>query len=103
MESPKVDEAESLSIGGDNHLNVVIANYAPHVRCDRTGPPGPPFQSCLAIVADMIATRDRAVFGVKSRDPRVEVNLPRIYKASKPRSLNFHTAGVRSLVSGRKG
>ena len=70
-----------FSTGGDNHLNIVIADYAPNVRCDRTPTPGPPWESCLAIVADMVATRDRKVFGDKNRDPRVEVNLPFFYKA----------------------
>ncbi|KAL9132616.1 MAG: hypothetical protein Q9175_006206, partial [Cornicularia normoerica] len=64
----------AADIGGDNHLNVVIADYAPHVRCDRSATPGPPWNSCLAIVADMVATRDRKVFGDKGRDPRVEVS-----------------------------
>ena len=69
--------------GGDNHLNVVVADYAPNVRCDRTATPGPPWESCLYIVSDMLATKNREVFGVKSRDARVEVNLPRFFKASK--------------------
>ena len=82
----------AADIGGDNHLNVVIADYAPHVRCDRTATPGPPWNSCLAIVADMVATRDRKVFGDKGRDPRVEVKLPSFYKASKfDPSLKFNT------------
>ena len=69
-------------LGGDNHLNVVITDYVPQVRCDRTAAPGPPWESCLAIAADMAATMDRKVFGDKSRDPRVEVNLPHYFKAS---------------------
>ena len=69
-------------LGGDNHLSVVIADYAPNVRCDRTATPGPPWVSCLVIVSDMAATKDRKVFGEKSRDPRVEVNLPYFFKAS---------------------
>lgn len=73
----------AADVGGDNHLNVVIADYAPQVRCDRTATPGPPWASCLAIVADMMATNVRKVFGDKSRDPRVEVNLPHLFKASK--------------------
>lgn len=78
-------------LGGDNHLNIVIADYKPNVRCDRTPTPGPPWESCLAIAADMSASRDRKVFGDKSRDPRVEVNLPHYYKASTfdPRLLIF--------------
>lgn len=73
----------AADVGGDNHLNVVIADYAPQVRCDRTATPGPPWASCLAILADMIATKVRKVFGDKSRDPRVEVSLPHVFKASK--------------------
>lgn len=72
-----------FSTGGDNHLSVVIADYAPNIRCDRSATPGPPWESCLAIVADMLATKDRKVFGDKSRDTRVEVNLPHLFKASK--------------------
>ena len=64
-------------------MNVVIADYTPHVRCDRTATPGPPWESCLLILSDMVATRDRKVFGDKSRDPRVDVNVPYYFKASK--------------------
>lgn len=70
-------------LGGDNHLNVAIADYVPNVRCDKTATPGPPWESCLLIIADMTATRDRKVFGDKRSDPRVEVNLPFVLKASK--------------------
>ena len=77
------DLIPSSSLGGDNHLNVVISNYSPHIRCDKSGAPGPPLESCLIIGADMVASTDRKVFGDRSRDPRVEVNLPFTYKASK--------------------
>ena len=73
---------QSPSPGGDNNLNVVIADYAPHVRCDKPPSKGPPWESCLLILADMPATVDRKVFGVKSQDARVEVNVPYYLKAS---------------------
>ena len=79
---PFQDIIEAPRPGGDNNLNVVVADYAPHVRCDKSPTSGPPWKSCLSIVADMEATRDRQVFGDKNRDPRVEVHVPHIYKAS---------------------
>ena len=69
-------------LGGDNRINVVVSGDAPHVRCDRTATPGPPWESCLIIVADMAATKGRKVFGDHSQDPRVEVNLPYLLRAS---------------------
>lgn len=72
-----------MDVGGDNHLDVVIASYEPRVRCDRTtGVKGPPWESCLLINSDMKASRERRVFGFKRADPRVQDGLPHIYKAS---------------------
>lgn len=90
---PFQDIIEAPRPGGDNNLNVVVADYAPHVRCDRSPTSGPPWKSCLSIVADMKATRDRQVFGDKNRDPRVEVHVPQIYKASgfNPYHLTIHS------------
>lgn len=90
---PFQDIIEAPRPGGDNNLNVVVADYAPHVRCDRSPTSGPPWKSCLSIVADMKATRDRQVFGDKNRDPRVEVHVPQIYKASgfNPSQLTIHS------------
>lgn len=73
---------ESRSLGGDNNLNVVITDYEPHVRCDKSTTSGPPWESCLLILSDMAATVDRKVFGVKRQDARVEVNVPYFLKAS---------------------
>ena len=70
------------NVGGDNKINVVIATYEPRVRCDRTAVKGPPWESCLLISLDMEASKERMVFGNKAADPRVQVNLPVIYKAS---------------------
>lgn len=69
-------------LGGDNNLNVVIGENAPHVRCDKSPAKGPPWESCLLILSDMAASANREVFGVKGQDPRVEVNLPYFLKAS---------------------
>ncbi|KAM0805897.1 hypothetical protein BDR22DRAFT_816768 [Usnea florida] len=69
------------NVGGDNKLNVVIASYEPRVRCDRTAVKGPPWESCLLIGLDMEASKERMVFGNKAADPRVQVNLPMVYKA----------------------
>lgn len=64
------------SLGGDNHLNIIIAEYAPNVHCDRSAAPGPPWESCATVVAGMQAAKNRKVFGDKSKDPRVEVDVP---------------------------
>ena len=76
-------DLELLSIGGDERLNLVITDYTPRVRCDKTATPGPPWESCLVIIHDMLVTKGRHVFGDKSQDPRVDVNLPQYFKASK--------------------
>ena len=73
---------KASSLGGDNHVNVVITEYAPRVRCDKAPTPLLPWESCLLILSDMAATKDRKVFGDKSRDPRVEINVPYVFKAS---------------------
>ena len=72
----------AADVGGDNKLNVVIADYEPRVSCDRTAVKGPPWESCLLISLDMEASKERMVFGNKAADPRVQVNLPMFYKAS---------------------
>lgn len=84
--------------GGDNNLNVVVSGYEPHVRCDKSSAKGPPWESCLLILADMAATWDRKVFGVKSQDARVEVNLPFYYKASElKRPFPLHNSSSLSM------
>lgn len=60
---------------------MVVSDYEPHVRCDRTARKGPPWESCLHILADMKAAQNVQVFGSPA-DPRVEVRLPWAFRAS---------------------
>ena len=60
---------------------VAIANYeSSNIRCDKDPGKGPPWRSCAHVFADMEATTTRQVFG--GSEPRVEVRLPKVYKAS---------------------
>ena len=73
-----------MSVGGDDNMRIAISSFDMDVRCDRRPVPGPPFESCLHIVADMEADTERKVFGNRG-EPRVQVNLPIVFKASESR------------------
>ncbi|CAD6589690.1 MAG: hypothetical protein ASARMPRED_004173 [Alectoria sarmentosa] len=71
----------AFNIGGDNQLNVAIANYKPSVKCDSTSAAGPPWKSCVAIFANMRATKQLRIFGY-SEDPGVDESLPFVLEAA---------------------
>ncbi|KAF6227108.1 hypothetical protein HO133_008549 [Letharia lupina] len=72
----------AFNIGGDNKVNVAIADYKPpNVKCDTTSTPGPAWNSCVAIVVNMRATKQARVFGY-SGDPSVEEELPLVLEGS---------------------
>ena len=90
---------------------MAIANYdIPQIRCDKDPGKGPPWRSCAHIFADMKATTTRQVFG-RGSEPRVEVSLPRVLKASMyspcechvyvslvVRSIDHATADARCMI-----
>ena len=67
--------SKHFHLGGDNRINVAIANYKPNVKCDSTSTPGPAWNSCVAIFVNMRAARPARIFGY-SEDPLVEEILP---------------------------
>lgn len=69
-----------FTLGGDNKLNVAIANYKPNIKCDSTSAAGPPWKSCVTIFVNMRATKQARIFGY-SEDPGVDEELPLILEA----------------------
>ncbi len=70
------------TLGGDNKLNVAIADYKPNIKCDTTPTPGPLWGPCVAIFANMRATKQPRVFGHPG-NPIVEEELPYILEERK--------------------
>lgn len=64
-----------FTLGGDNKINVAMADYKPNVKCDSTSTPGPAWNSCVAIFANMRATKQVRKFGFPG-DPGVQEELP---------------------------
>ena len=64
-----------MNLGGDNKVDVIIADYKPNVRCDQTSAPGPPWNSSVSIFANMRASKQFRVFG-KPGGPDVQESLP---------------------------
>ena len=82
-------KSQNLStLGGNNNINVVIADYKPNVKCDSTSTPGPAWASCVAIFANMRATKQARVFGY-SGDPSVEEELPLVLEGGKKAQLVY--------------
>lgn len=71
-----------ITLGGDNKINVAIASYKPNVKCDPTSTPGPAWNSCVAIFANMRATKQARVFGY-AEDTGVEEELPLVLEGGK--------------------
>ncbi len=63
------------TLGGDNNINVAIANYKPNVKCDSTSTTGPAWNSCVQVFGNMRASKKFRVFG-SAEDPGVEEILP---------------------------
>ena len=70
------------TLGGDNNVNVVIADYQPDVKCDSTSTPGPPWNSSVGIFAAMRASKRFRIFG-PTGEPDVEEGLPLVLEAGK--------------------
>lgn len=70
-----------ITLGGDNNINVAIASYKPNVKCDPTSTPGPAWNSCVAIFANMRATKQARVFGY-AEDTGVEEELPLVLEGA---------------------
>ncbi|CAF9905584.1 MAG: hypothetical protein ALECFALPRED_001037 [Alectoria fallacina] len=71
----------AYDIGGDNNLGVAIANYKPNIKCDSTSAAGPLWKSCVAVFANMKATKQARIFGY-SGDPGVDEGLPLVLEAA---------------------
>ena len=63
-----------LLSGGDNNINVVLADYKPDVKCDSSGSPGPEWDSAVAIFTSMRASKRLILFG--SPEEHVDQALP---------------------------
>lgn len=74
----RLEATDNVTPGGDNKLDVVIASYSPSVRCSSVS--GPPWQSCVSILSNMRADKNRKTFG-HVPDGRVEVRLPYTFEA----------------------
>lgn len=61
---------------------MVIADYKPSVKCDPTSTPGPAWNSCVAVFANMRANKQVRVFG-DIGEPGVEEELPLVLEACK--------------------
>lgn len=61
-----------------------MASYNPNVRCNSLS--GPPWRSCVGILANMHADKYRQTFG-HLPDERVQVQLPFTYEAGE----TFHS------------
>ena len=72
----------SSILGGDNKVDVIIADYKPNVKCDPTSTPGPPWNSSVSIFANMRASKQFRVFG-KFGEPDVQEGLPLVLEAGK--------------------
>lgn len=72
------------NIGGDNKLDVIIASYKPDLRCNTL--PAPAWSSCVSILAEMQADKNRQTFG-HLPDPRVQIRLPINYKSADRRCM----------------
>lgn len=87
----------SMSVGGDNHLHVVLSKYQPNVQC--RGTIGPEWNSCKDILGDMPAGKAPTVFGPRT-DKSVQQGLPMTYDSGK--ILGWATGwfpfGTRSVV-----
>lgn len=83
-------------LGGDNNINVAIANYKPNIKCDTNSNTGPSWDSCVTIFVNMRANKRARIFGF-AEDPLVEEALPFILEGCKgawpvyPRSRNGTT------------
>ncbi|CAF9927366.1 MAG: hypothetical protein ALECFALPRED_003692 [Alectoria fallacina] len=86
-------------IGGDNHLDVIIASYKPNVHCNSF--PGPPWRSCIGLFSDMHADKNRQTFG-HLPDPRVQVRLPIAYRAGKILHPQAIRAGLSTCIADRR-
>lgn len=73
-----LETTDYATTGGDNKLNVTIASYKPNVRCSSLS--GPPWRSCVSILSNMHADKNRQTFG-HVPDGRVKVRLPYRYEA----------------------
>ncbi len=69
-----------MPIGGDNKVNVVIADYKPNVKCDISATDAPEWESCVTIFTSMRASKKIQVFGA-SEDEAVEEELPLVLEA----------------------
>ena len=69
-------------IGGDNKVNVAIADYKPNVQCDTSSTPGPPLLSCFSVFSNMRATTQLRLFGYPN-EGSVDEQLPLVLEAGK--------------------
>ena len=71
-----------FNLGGDNKVEVVIADYKPNVKCDQTSTPGPPWNSAVSIFSNMRASKQFRIFG-KPGEADVQETLPLVLEAGK--------------------
>lgn len=62
---------------------LAMSGYQPNVRYHRRSKLGPLWSSYVHVVGDRQASQERQVFGHADTDPRVQVYLPFMYRASK--------------------
>lgn len=72
----------NMVIGGDNKVNVVIADYKPKVKCDVQATEAPEWLACVTIFISMKASKKVQIFGA-SDDEAVEQELPLVLEAGK--------------------
>jgi len=72
----------NMVIGGDDKVNVVIADYKPKVKCDVQATEAPEWLACVTIFTNMKASRKVQIFGA-SEDEAVEQELPLVLEAGK--------------------
>ena len=59
-----------------------MADYKPHVKCDSTSTPGPPWNSTAAIFTNIRTSKQFRVFG-RSDEENVEEVVPLVLEARK--------------------